>query len=159
MHEPCPRTEELSEYLDDQSVPDERARFESHLGQCPGCAEQLAALRRLRAGLRALPEEALGFDLSEVIRGRIAADAASRRGMRRRRGWRALIPLVPLGVGAAAAVSFGLFAGLALTAGSGVAVAPRVSAMAVFDPTAPGGLCLGADGCHAPIGLNGGVPR
>ena len=156
MPESCPKTLEISAFLDEQSSPAERARLDAHLAHCAQCAALLADLRGLRAALRALPEETLGYDLSEVIRGRLAAAAPTRAAPPRWRGWREFLPL---GIGATAAVSLGLVMGLALTAASGGAVAPRMAAMAVFDPVAPGGLCIGSEACYAPRGANGEFPR
>lgn len=156
MPESCPKTLEISAFLDEQASPAERARLDAHLAHCVQCAAMLADLRGLRAGLRALPEETLGYDLSEVIRGRLAGVAPARAVPPRRRNWREFLPL---GIGATAAVSLGLFMGLALTAASGGAVAPRIAAMAVFDPVAPGGLCIGSEACYAPRGARGAFPR
>lgn len=157
MDEHCPRTIELSAWLDRELADAARARLEVHLAGCPACSAMLDELRQLRTELRALPGETLGFDLSELIRGRLEAErprpvAAARRWP----GWRRLFPI---GAGAAAALSLGLFMGLALTAGSGAAFVPRIAAMAVFDPVAPGGLCIGLDACYAPRGMNGGLPK
>jgi len=156
MPESCPKTLEISAFLDEQSSPAERERLDAHLAHCAQCAALLADLRGLSAGLRALPDETLGYDLSEVIRGRLAAAAPGRATPPRRRTWREFLPL---GIGATAAVSVGLVMGLALTAASGSAVAPRIAAMAVFDPVAPGGLCIGSKACYAPRGAKGAFPR
>lgn len=156
MPETCPKTVDLSAYVDQQLGAVARAELGEHIERCATCAAMLADLRALRDGLQRLPDERLGFDLSQVIRGRIAAEAGVPRAPRRHRSWR---DLAPLGVGAAAAMSLGLAMGLALTAGSGVAVAPRFGAMAVFDPVAPGGLCIGHDACYAPRGADRGLAR
>lgn len=156
MDETCPRADDLSAWLDDELGAAERARLDAHLTRCPACSAMLADLGGLRDDLQHLPVETLGFDLSEVIRGRLAASAAPYPARPRRRSWR---DLLPVGVGATAALSAGLFMGLALTAGSGVAVAPRIAVMSVFDPVAPGGLCIGLDACYAPRGATRGIPR
>ena len=49
----------------------------------------------------------------------------------------------------AASVSLGLTLGAMLTMGTGAGLAPEVAAMAVFDPVAPGGLCIGLEVCYA----------
>jgi anti-sigma factor RsiW len=156
VDERCPRTVELSALIDGQLADAERARIDAHLAGCASCGAMLADLGALRAELRQLPDERLGFDLSEVVRGRIAAASGARPAPRTRPGWREWLPI---GVGATAALSAGLSMGLALTAGSGAALAPRIAAMAVFDPVAPGGLCIGLDACYAPRGTAGGQPR
>ena len=156
MHESCPRTVEISAYLDHEQSAAERARLQSHLATCPQCGAMLAGLRGLRDELRELPEETLGFDLSEVIRGRLAATARPRPAPSPRRRW---FEFVPMGLGAGAALSLGLFIGTGLTAGSAGVVAPRVAALAVFDPVAPGSLCAGAEACFARPAANPGGAR
>ena len=137
MKERCTRIIDLSAYLDEQLGERARARMQAHLATCPACATTLASLRALRVDLQALSGPALGFDLASVIEGRLAAlpRPAHRT---RHRSWRQLLPV---GIGAAASVSFGLFMGLSLTAGSALQAAPAASMMAVFDPVAPGSLC------------------
>jgi len=156
MPESCPRTVEISAWLDDEQSAADRAQLQSHLAVCPRCGAMLASLRGLREELRRLPDEPLGFDLSEVIRGRIAAAARPRTTPSPARRW---FQLVPMGLGAGAALSVGLFMGLGMMAGSTGVVAPRVAAIAVFDPVAPGSLCAGADACFARPSANPGVLR
>jgi len=156
VDERCPRTVALSSLLDGQLTEAQRGRLDAHLAGCPTCAAMLADLHALRVEFERLPDERLGVDLSEVVRGRIAGTTGARPAPRRRRGWHAWLPI---GVGATAALAAGLSMGLALTAGTGAALAPRVSAMAVFDPVAPGGLCIGSDACFASRGEAAGWPR
>lgn len=142
MSESCPRTIEISAYLDDELGVAERTQLQAHLAGCARCGALLADLGALRDAVRALPDERLGFDLSAVIGHRIAA--ALRPGAAPRRGW---LQWMPIGLGAGAALSLGLAMGLGLMAGSvGVAV-PRVEALAVFDADAPGSLCARSAGC------------
>jgi anti-sigma factor RsiW len=47
----------LSEYLDEELTPRERARVDEHVGICPHCHRVLATLKRTLVGLRALREE------------------------------------------------------------------------------------------------------
>ena len=47
-------TDRLSEYLDDELPPGERAALEGHLAQCAECSATLADLRRVVARARAL---------------------------------------------------------------------------------------------------------
>jgi anti-sigma factor RsiW len=56
--------ERLSEYLDGELTPEERAAFDAHLRECEQCQRELAALRQTRALLRALPTPALPRDFS-----------------------------------------------------------------------------------------------
>lgn len=156
MPEPCPRTVAISAYLDDEQSVAERTQLQSHLVVCPQCGAMFEGLRGLRDELHELPDETLGFDLSEVIRGRIAAAGTSRPASP---AWGRWFELVPMGLGAGAALSLGLFMGSSLMAGSAGVVAPRVTAIAVFDPVAPGSLCAGADACFARPAANPGVLR
>ncbi len=147
MNETCPRTEQLSARLDEQLSGRERADIDDHRAFCPLCADQFAELQQLRTELMGLPGETLGFDLSEVIRGRLTNATPRRPAASNRRSW---LDLIPLGIGAAASLTLGISMGMAVTAGSGVAVAPPIAAMSVFAPIAPGGLCIGARACTAP---------
>ncbi|MFP5397567.1 MAG: anti-sigma factor family protein [Gammaproteobacteria bacterium] len=145
MTETCPRIVELSAWIDEQLAADERRAIEAHVAACPVCAATHADLRALRTDLRSLPVEPLGVDLAGVIEGRLAQRPAVTRTPRRTRpGWAWL----PLGAGMLAAASLGVTLGAMLTAGGGATLAPRMAAMAVFDPIAPGGLCIGLDTCH-----------
>jgi anti-sigma factor RsiW len=146
MHENCPRTVELSACLDHQLEARDRERIEAHVASCAVCAAELADLRVLRADLKALPDETLGFDLGSVIEGRLAQRP---RPAPRRRPGRPVFGWLPLGVGMAASVSLGITLGAMLTTGTGAGLAPGVAAMAVFDPVAPGGLCIGLEACYA----------
>jgi len=153
MRETCPRTVAISAYLDDElPTGAERAGLQAHLAVCPACAALLSDLRELHGAFQALPDEPLGVDLSEVVRGRLAAEPRAPRAPsapQRRRSWR---DLLPMGIGASAAVTLGLVMGSMLVVAPGAVVAPRVAAMAVFEPVAPGGLCIGFDACYAPRG-------
>jgi len=146
MNETCPRTVELSAFLDQQLEARDRERIEAHVASCAVCAAEFADLRVLRADLKALPDETLGFDLGSVVEGRLAQRP---RPVPRRRPGRPLFGWLPLGVGMAASVSLGFTLGAMLTMGTGARLAPGVAAMAVFDPVAPGGLCIGLEACYA----------
>lgn len=148
MTKSCPSLEDLSAYLDAELPADVRKRTAVHLASCAACAGRYAELDALRADFAALPDERLGFDLSQVIRGRIEAlpprEETRRVSRWRLTDWRRLVP-----VGAAAAsLSLGLFLGTSLTAP--VAVAPAMSALEVFAPIAPGGLCPPLGSCWRP---------
>ena len=54
----CQYTDRMSSYLDSELPPDESTAIESHLRECPACAEQLDHLRRIRSFLHAgrMPE-------------------------------------------------------------------------------------------------------
>ncbi len=144
MNDHFPRTIDLSAYLDEELTQRERVRMQVHLAICPRCAAMLASLRTLHSDLRALPDPALGFDLGAVIEARLAAQPKPRPAGRTRSWWQ----LVPVGIGAAASLSFGLFMGLTVTAGPAGAAAPATAQMAVFDAIPPGALCT-ASACLA----------
>lgn len=140
----APDLPELSAYLDGELDPDGLQRVAAHLAACPVCATQLAELKALSSGFKALPEEKLGFDLAGVIEGRlVAAPRVPAAGSRR--GWWAGLPLA---VGSAASIATGVFMGSTLIAG-GAATAPRMAALHVFDTMPPGSLCIGLESCYA----------
>lgn len=148
MTQSCPSLEDLSAYFDGELPADVRKRMAAHLTSCAACAARYAEFDALRTDFAALPDERLGFDLSQVIRGRIEAlpprQETSRAPRWRLTNWRRLVP-----VGAAAAsLSLGLVLGTSLTAP--VAVAPAMSALEVFAPIAPGGLCPPLGSCWRP---------
>ena len=65
-------TERLSEYLDDELAPEERAALAGHLATCAECAATLADLRRVVARARALESAGPATDLWPGIAERIA---------------------------------------------------------------------------------------
>ncbi|MCD6675551.1 MAG: zf-HC2 domain-containing protein [Burkholderiaceae bacterium] len=142
----CPTIEAMSAYADGELAAEQRTALDEHLASCARCRSWLVALRAAQRELRSLADESLGFDLSQVVRGRIEAlprpAAAGRAGSRS--GWRWL---VPAGLGAAASVALGLALGLVLTAPTALP-RPLGGALEVFAPGAPGGLCAGAGSCR-----------
>ena len=72
-------TDRLSEYLDDELPPRERAQLESHLDGCAECAATLAELRRVVARAHALESTGPAADLWPGIAARIGAAPAERR--------------------------------------------------------------------------------
>jgi anti-sigma factor RsiW len=144
----CPGIEMLSAWADDELSRERRAAIDAHLACCERCRTWLDELRIAQTSLRALADDSLGFDLSQVVRGRIdslprPAGAARARG---RHGWRWF---VPAGLGAAASLSLGLAIGLALTVPASLP-RPVAGTLEVFAPVAPGGLCAGAGSCRRP---------
>lgn len=142
----CPTIDSMSAYADDELPAGQRAAVDAHLASCARCREWLAGLSTAQAGLRALADESLGFDLSQVVRGRIESlprPVAPMQGGGRR-GWRWF---VPAGLGAAASVSLGLALGVALTVPAALP-RPVGGALEVFAPVAPGGLCAGVGSCR-----------
>ncbi len=66
-------TDRLSDYLDDELPPGERAALEGHLAQCAECSATLADLRRVVARARALESTGPATDLWPGIATRIGA--------------------------------------------------------------------------------------
>jgi anti-sigma factor RsiW len=51
--------EVITEYLEGTMAPDEHARFEYHLGRCPGCQTYLEQMRQTVRAFGRLSEEAI----------------------------------------------------------------------------------------------------
>lgn len=154
MTDHCPRTEAISTYLDAQLDPGDAARLEAHVVSCVHCRTLLEAMRNLRADLGSLPEAPAGFDMAEVIRGRIAALPPRTADVRRPSRGPRWVRWFPAGIGAAVSLSLGLAIGLGMTAPVAT-VAPVAATLEVFAPIAPGGLCVGLRSCwrsEAPAG-------
>jgi anti-sigma factor RsiW len=72
-------TERLSEYLDDELPPAERAALDAHLAGCAACRALLEDLARVRARARSLPDQPPANDLWPAIaRGMAAGRRAPR---------------------------------------------------------------------------------
>jgi len=71
--------------VDGELSPEDQARLEEHLRDCPACRQQLESERVLRAQIRALPEVAPPAGLEERLRARLRAA--------RPRRWRFILPL------------------------------------------------------------------
>ena len=101
-------TVRLSEYLDDELSPDERAGLEEHLAACPRCAETLADLRGIVARAGALEDRPPARDLWSGIAIRIGVARPPVRMLPLRRRISVTIPqlaaaaLVVAGIGAGA---------------------------------------------------------
>jgi anti-sigma factor RsiW len=67
----------LSEYLDEELTPDERAQLEAHLASCAECAVTLEELRDVVAHARALPARPPADDLWPGIEPRVLSDPRS----------------------------------------------------------------------------------
>lgn len=144
--EDCPRMIALSALVDDEIAAEARLTLLAHARHCPLCGAALAELRALRAAFATLPQESPDFDLGHVIeatlRAQASASPASRPRLRDRLFPSALRGLQMPAVGAATALALGLQLGtLLLEQPARGAREPRLVAMAVFDPIAPGGLC------------------
>ena len=89
-------TDRLSEYLDDELAPVERAELETHLRQCVACGAVLADLRRIVARARGLEDREPDRDLWPGIAARIGASAEPEivdlRDVRARRRWSFSLP-------------------------------------------------------------------
>ena len=93
-------TDRLSEYLDDELTPDERAAVEEHLRHCVACGAVLADLKRIAVRARALEDRPPARDLWPAIAARIGAspppadrgDVVALDATRRRRRWSFSVP-------------------------------------------------------------------
>ncbi len=65
----------LSVYLDDCLIEQERALVDEHLARCPLCRQKLADFQVLRNALRVLPRPAMPNDLLAATRNRVAQAA------------------------------------------------------------------------------------
>ena len=142
----CPRTEDLSTYMDQTLPARAQAALQQHLSTCPVCRQQLAALQALRQDLQALPAPTLGFDLAAQLQDRLPA--RQRPAPRPRRlgwdwsGW------MPAGLAAGVALASGMWLGGLLLGGGSAATVQRPALARVFDPVPPGGLCAAAELCR-----------
>lgn len=143
----CPQHSKLSAYLDQAMTARERARFATHLQNCPLCQQQLEALTTLQQNLRELPSPALGFDLAARLQDSIRGGVVQRRP--RRSFWFAW---GPTGLAAATALACGIWVGALLTGGA-VANTPPAALVRVFDPVPPGGLCAATELCRLSKGM------
>jgi len=121
-------TDRLSEYLDDELPPDERAALEAHLRQCTACGAVLADLKRIVTRARGLEDRLPDHDLWPGIAARIGVGSGEARAIdlaaeRARRRWSFSLPQL-------------VAAGLALMALSG-------GTAWLLHPT--GGLAVGAN--------------
>ncbi len=139
-------TDRLSEYLDDELPPGERAALEAHLRGCPSCRATLAQLERVVARARALDDRAPAIDLWPRVAQRIglglrapALEPRAPRGAPRR-----IVFTVPQLAAAAVALALGSGAGawwllgrgapgpVATTAGSGPGPNPALVSAATY---------------------------
>jgi hypothetical protein len=103
----------LSVYLDDCLIEQERALVDEHLARCPLCRQKLADFQDLRSVLRVLPRPAMSKDLLAATQFRVAQAAgggqpkfsvfhteSAREWLQKR--------LMPYAVGTAASLLFGL---------------------------------------------------
>jgi anti-sigma factor RsiW len=79
----CRRAEVLLDaYLDGDLARPRRVALEQHLTGCFACSEELARARRIRDGLRALPERFLGDHVSAAVMARVRNTASAPRPQR-----------------------------------------------------------------------------
>jgi hypothetical protein len=71
--------EQLSEYVDEDLSPRERARVEAHLSECPSCARLVDDLRAVVAAAQSVEDTAPARDLWPAIEGRLEPRVASPR--------------------------------------------------------------------------------
>jgi hypothetical protein len=122
-------TDRLSEYLDDELPPEERAAVEAHLRHCVACGAVLADLKRIVVRARALEDRPPARDLWPAIAARIGAtpatgdrgDVVALDAPRRRRRWSFSLPEL-----AAAGIAL-----MALSGGAAWLLHPVTSTVAV----------------------------
>lgn len=90
-------TDRLSEYLDDELPPDERAALETHLRHCAACGAVLADLKRIVTRASGLEDRLPDHDLWPGIAARIGASSGEVRAIdlgaeRARRRWSFSLP-------------------------------------------------------------------
>ena len=97
-------TDRLSDYLDDELPPDERAALEAHLRQCTACGAVLADLKRIVTRARGLEDRLPDRDLWPGIATRIGGGSGEVRAIdleaeRARRRWSFSLPqLIAAGI-------------------------------------------------------------
>jgi anti-sigma factor RsiW len=136
----CIKSAALSPYIDGELSEIGIGEIELHLEMCNLCQEVLDDLLRLRRDLRTMPLATIGFDLTPILEGRLAADEQPSRAAPR---WGVL----PLSFAASLMVAFGILLG-SILADAPTRVNSTPPAMALFDPIPPGGLCIGLDSCY-----------
>jgi hypothetical protein len=144
-------TDRLSEYLDDELPPAERAELEAHLRRCVACGAVLADLRRIVARAQGLEDRVPERDLWPGIAARIGAasgsDVVDLRAARTRRRWSFSLPQLAAASIALMALSGGAAWLLHPGAGAPVAVVPvpqSVPGLAI--PASTGAPARGYDG-------------
>jgi hypothetical protein len=134
-------TDRLSEYLDDELPPDERAAVEAHLRHCVACGAVLADLKRIVTRSRSLEDRLPAHDLWPGIAARIGASTAepdeTRAIARARRRWSFSLPQL-----AAASITL-----MALSGGAAWLLHPGAA------PTA-----VAVDPAQAPVAIPGLTP-
>ena len=125
-------TDRLSEYLDDELAPDERAAMEAHLRQCAACGAVLADLKRIVTRARGLEDRLPERDLWPGIATRIGSSSGEVPAIdlgaeRMRRRWSFSLPqLIAAGI-----------ALMALSGGTAWLLHPTGSASVAARETAP----------------------
>ena len=130
-------TDRLSEYLDDELPPAERAELEAHLLHCVACGAVLADLRRIVTRARGLDDRGPDRDLWPGIAARIGATVEPKvvdlRAARQRRRWSFSLPQL-----AAAGIALMVASGSTVWLLRPGATAPVAVAPAPAPGTAPG---------------------
>ena len=143
-------TDQLSDYLDGELPPDQRAELEAHLMQCVSCGAVLADLKRIVARARSLDDREPDRDLWPDIAERIGAKAT-----RQPRRWNFSLPQLAAAGIALAAVSGG--AAWLLHPSTGGGLASRAPASAPVPADSQGILAVAAHRRAAERGYDGAV--
>jgi len=139
-------TDRLSEYLDGNLPPAERAAVEAHLRECPACRSTITELRRVVGHAHALVDRPVEGDLWAGIATRIGAAGAPVVDLAARRARRGLSLSMPqLAAAAVLLLAVGAGTSALLLRPPGAAAPPAVAATAPALRVVPAGLPLKAE--------------
>ncbi|MDP1569904.1 MAG: zf-HC2 domain-containing protein [Vicinamibacterales bacterium] len=102
-----PWTDRLSEYIDNELTPADRAACEAHLAGCAGCRDTVTAIVALTAHAQRLPDRGPGVDLWPAVLARLTPVAPAATPMAARR-WSLSLGELALAATLLMAVSAGL---------------------------------------------------
>jgi anti-sigma factor RsiW len=164
MKQSCAHLVDLSPYMDGELSTLARDQVKAHLSDCAECNERLGQLIALRRDVAELGNVTVGFERAYVKRRRgswIEAEARHRDlapRLRHRLRVSSQVPApwsvkpwrwLPLSLAATiSTVVFGVFLGSALMHASDGVAGTSTSAMSLFDPIPPGGICLSVRPCR-----------
>lgn len=144
MKQSCAHLADLSPYMDGELSALARDQIKTHLLSCAECNERLSQLVALRQDVTKLGNVTVGFDLAPRLRHRLGVSSQVPAPWSVK-PWRWL----PLSLAATiSTVVLGAFLGSALMHASDGVAGTSTSAMSLFDPIPPGGICLSVRPCR-----------
>lgn len=144
MKQNCTHLVDLSPYMDGELSTLACDQVKAHLSDCAECNERLGQLIALRRDVAELGNVTVGFDLAPRLRHRLRVSPQVSAPWSVK-PWRWL----PLSLAATiSTVVFGVFLGSALMHASDGVAGTSTSAMSLFDPIPPGGICLSVRPCR-----------